>query len=71
MPIIDVTLIEGRPPHVLREFADTITRAAHELLEAPVESVRVIVRQVPPGMFFVGGKDRSVVEHPAPRLGSS
>ncbi|WP_006246276.1 tautomerase family protein [Mycolicibacterium tusciae] len=61
MPIIEITLIEGRPPNMLREFAHAVTQAAHDLLDAPAESVRVIVHPVPPGMFFVGGKHRSAL----------
>lgn len=66
MPIIEVTLIEGRPPSLVREFAHAITQAACEVLEAPAESVRVIVHPIPPDMFFAGDKDSGVRLGPAP-----
>lgn len=65
MPIIDVTLIEGRDPQALREFVDTITRAAHDLLDAPTTSVRVVFHQIPPTLFFVGGKGHTAPVDPA------
>jgi 4-oxalocrotonate tautomerase len=64
MPIIDVTLIEGRDTDTVREFSEAIIRAAHDLLDAPAASVRVIVHQIPPSLFFVGGKDHAVQADP-------
>lgn len=55
MPIIDVTMVSGRSPEVLRDLVDRLTDAAVESLDAPRESVRVILREVPATHFAAGG----------------
>lgn len=54
MPIIDVTLTEGRKPEQLRALVSKLTRAAVEAVGAPQESVRVILREVPATHFAAG-----------------
>ena len=54
MPIIEVTLVEGREPHRLRDLITRLTDAAVEAVDAPRESVRVILREVPPTHFAAG-----------------
>lgn len=54
MPIIEVTLIEGRPQEKLRAFISSLTDAAVTALDAPKESVRVILHEVPPTHFAAG-----------------
>lgn len=63
MPIIEVTLIEGRPPERLRELITRLTDAAVEAVDAPRESVRVILREVPATHFAAG--DVTVAERSA------
>lgn len=58
MPIIDVTLIEGRAPEKKRALIEKLTEAAVEALDAPIESVRVIIREVPAAHFGAGGKPK-------------
>ncbi|MFV0462681.1 MAG: tautomerase family protein [Nostocoides sp.] len=55
MPIIDVTLAEGRPPEKLQALVAALTQAAHEAVDAPIESIRVILREVPRTHFAAGG----------------
>jgi 4-oxalocrotonate tautomerase len=54
MPIIDVTLTQGRTPEQLRTLISTLTDAAVEAVGAPQESVRVLLREVPPTHFAAG-----------------
>lgn len=54
MPIIEVTLAEGRTPAQLRELIHELTAAAHRALDAPVASIRVILRETPPTHFAAG-----------------
>lgn len=54
MPIIDVTLTQGREPEQLRTLISKLTQAAVEAVGAPQESVRVILREVPPTHFGAG-----------------
>ena len=55
MPVIDVTLAEGRSPERLHAMVERLTEAAVDALDAPPESVRVILREVPRTHFAVGG----------------
>jgi len=48
MPLIEVTLTEGRSPEKLRALISRLTDAVVETEVGPKESVRVIVREVPP-----------------------
>lgn len=47
MPLIEVTLGEGRSPEQLRSLISALTKAAHEAVDAPVDSIRVVLREVP------------------------
>lgn len=55
MPVIDVTMVEGRTPEQKDAFVVALTQAAVDALAAPIESVRVIIREVPPAHFAAGG----------------
>lgn len=54
MPMIEVTLVEGRSPDQLRALISALTRAACEAVDAPVASVRVVVREVPATHWAAG-----------------
>ena len=56
MPLIEVTLVEGRSPERLRDLITRLTEAAVEAVDAPRESVRVILREVPATHFAAGGE---------------
>jgi 4-oxalocrotonate tautomerase len=62
MPILDITLLYGRPYDkkikLIREVTDATVRA----LEVPPESVRVILREVHPSHFAVGGQPKGPAE---------
>lgn len=51
MPIIDVSIAEGRSPEAIRSLIHELTTAAVRALDAPLTSVRVIIREVPPAHF--------------------
>jgi 4-oxalocrotonate tautomerase len=54
MPLVQVSLREGREPAQLRALISALTRAVVEALDAPAESVRVIVTEVP-GTHWAAG----------------
>jgi len=58
MPIVEITLIEGRTPEAKRRLAVKVTDAIVEAIDAPRDSVRIILREVPPLHFAVGGKTK-------------
>lgn len=54
MPIIEVTLAEGRDPERLRRMISALTQALVDTGVAPKEAVRVVVREVPSTHFAAG-----------------
>ena len=56
MPIIEVNLLEGRTPEAKERFIVALTDAAETALHVPRESVRVILREMPPEHFAIGGQ---------------
>jgi 4-oxalocrotonate tautomerase len=61
--MIEVTLVEGRTPEQLRALISGLTRAACEAIGSPVESVRVVVREVPATHWAAG--DVTIAERAA------
>jgi 4-oxalocrotonate tautomerase len=55
MPIVDITLIEGRSKQQKADLMKAVTEAVVASIGAPTEAVRVILREVPAGHFAVGG----------------
>ncbi len=63
MPFVEVTLVEGRSPDQLRHLISAVTAAVVESVDAPRESVRVVIREVP-GTHFAAG-DVTIAERTA------
>ena len=55
MPILDITLLEGRSDEKKARLIREVTDATVRALDTPPESVRVILREVHPSHFAVGG----------------
>jgi 4-oxalocrotonate tautomerase len=60
MPIIHVNLMEGRPKEKVAEVIENITTTVAETLDAPVESIRVLVTEIPKTHWGKAGKPVSV-----------
>ncbi len=54
MPLVEVTLVEGRGPEQLRMLISRLTAAVVESLDAPKEDVRVLVREVAAANWAAG-----------------
>lgn len=54
MPFIDIALTQGRTPQQLRALISKLTDATVEAIEAPRQSVRVVVREVPTTHWAAG-----------------
>ena len=69
MPIIDITLLEGRDLATKKALMREVTDAVEKSLGAPRESIRVLVRDVPRSHYSVGGtpKDEGEPRPGAPR----
>ena len=56
MPIIDITILEGRPYEKKRALIKEVTEATIRTLDVRPETVHVIVREVHPWHFGVAGE---------------
>jgi 4-oxalocrotonate tautomerase len=56
MPLVEITLIEGRSPEMLRALIRAVTSAVQESLRVPRETIRVIIREVPATHWAIGGE---------------
>ncbi|WP_334175054.1 2-hydroxymuconate tautomerase [Pseudoxanthobacter sp.] len=56
MPVLEVTMIEGRPFEAKANMVRAVTDAVVETLGAPRASVRIIIREVPAWHFAAGGE---------------
>lgn len=56
MPIIEVTMVEGRTPEKKEALIRALTDAADQALSVPRESIRVILREIPHAHFAVAGE---------------
>lgn len=63
MPIIDVTIAEGRSPEQLRGLIRELTEAAQRALGVPAPNVRVVLRETPKTHFAAG--DVTIAEREA------
>jgi 4-oxalocrotonate tautomerase len=59
MPVVQITIVEGRSTEDVENCIRNVAQAVHESLKAPIESVRVMVYEVPPNRFSVGQKLKS------------
>ncbi len=58
VPLIEVTLIEGRSADAKRALMRRLTDAAEETLGAPRQTIRVVLREVPAAHWSVGGEPK-------------
>jgi 4-oxalocrotonate tautomerase len=64
MPLVEVTLVEGRSPQQLRALISELTDAVVRSVGAPKQNVRVVVREVPPTHWAAG--DVTIAERESP-----
>lgn len=55
MPFINVQILEGRPKEKIEEVIHNITNTVSETLDAPKESIRVIVTEIPKSHWGIAG----------------
>lgn len=58
MPLVEVTIIEGRPPERKRALIKEVTDAVEHSLDAPRSSIRVVIREVPAAHWGIGGEPK-------------
>ena len=62
MPILDVTLLEGRPYEKKRALIKELTDATVRTLGVQPEQVRVLIREIHPSHFAVAGEPKGPPE---------
>ncbi len=61
MPLIQITILEGRAVAQKHRLLREITALVSEVLEAPKERIRVCINEVPPDNWGIAGEPASVV----------
>lgn len=56
MPFIQINILEGRSPEKKERLIREITDVTAEVLDAPVESVRVLIQEVSPEHWGIAGE---------------
>ena len=54
MPLVEITLVQGRSPTQLRTLISKVTDAVESAVGAPRPSIRVVLREVPPTHWAAG-----------------
>nr|WP_241021784.1 2-hydroxymuconate tautomerase [Burkholderia sp. Ac-20353] len=56
VPVAHLYILEGRDDDRKERLIAEVTEAIHRSLDAPVESVRVIITEMPKAHFGIGGQ---------------
>ncbi|MCG8370980.1 MAG: 2-hydroxymuconate tautomerase family protein [Proteobacteria bacterium] len=59
MPIVQISLLEGRDDKAKTRLVKRVTAAVAESLRADPKSVRVLLYEMPPANFAAGGRQKS------------
>lgn len=62
MPIVNISLIEGRDPAVISACVKAVARSVHEALGVPLHTIRVIATTVPAAYWAVGTHTKDETE---------
>jgi 4-oxalocrotonate tautomerase len=55
MPLIQVNIMEGRPPEKIKALIENLTDTVVETLDAPKQSVRVLINEMPATHWGIAG----------------
>lgn len=61
MPLVQISLTRGRTPEQLKALGEAVTAAVHESIGAPAGTVRVIVQECEPDLWFIGGESMTAL----------
>jgi 4-oxalocrotonate tautomerase len=62
MPIVQITLVEGRDPAAIKQCIQEVARTVHRTLGAPMDTIRILVTQLPPTQWGVGDRTREDID---------
>lgn len=60
MPLIRIDILEGRPVEVRHELIRRVSEVVAEILDSPIERVRVLLTELPPDHWGIGGVPAAV-----------
>jgi 4-oxalocrotonate tautomerase len=60
MPFVHIDLVRGRDKELLMRLIEEVSRVVAETLEVPIDRVRVVVAEVDPDLWGIGGVPYSV-----------
>lgn len=61
MPIVTISMMEGREPERIEKMIAAVSDAVAITLDAPLETVRVMVNEMKEHQWGVGGKPMRIV----------
>ena len=61
MPIVTVNLMEGRSPEQIEDMIAEVSDALVRSLDAPIETVRIMVNELAPYGFGIAGRPARLV----------
>jgi 4-oxalocrotonate tautomerase len=56
MPIVQISLVAGRDPEKIQNLIREVTATVAETLDAPLESIKVLVTELPPTHWGSAGQ---------------
>ncbi|WP_203362876.1 2-hydroxymuconate tautomerase [Bacillus sp. REN10] len=56
MPLIQVNMLQGRPPEKKEQLIEELTWKVAEILECPKENIRVMINEMPPEHWGIAGE---------------
>jgi 4-oxalocrotonate tautomerase len=56
MPLVEVTMVEGRTPEQIRALIEAVTSAVETSVGASREAIRVLIRELPATHWAAGGQ---------------
>lgn len=62
MPLVSINMVEGRPKEKIEDMIRAVSYAIADSLDAPLDTVRIMVNEMQPHQYGVGGKPISVVK---------
>lgn len=69
MPIVTIQLMKGRAPEQIQQMTKAVSHAIADAIDAPIETVRVMVNEMEDHQYAIGG--RSVAEVKAERAAAA
>ncbi len=66
MPLIQVTMVEGRTTDQKHALIRNLSAAMADTLEVPLERIRVAIYEISPDEWGIGGEPFAVARGPVP-----